>query len=82
MQPLHGAGKTSFWLLLEELTGFRGRRMWDASRPEGEFRRWMGVSKATEKLGFQAEMNLAEGLSRTVEWFRRHGPTVADSRRR
>jgi len=97
MQSLHDAGNMPFWFHkrivvtggarfvgtnVRKLTGFRGRTMWDTGRPEGQFRRWMGVGKATEKFSFQAENRLVKVLSWTVEWLRRHGPAVAASGRR
>ena len=55
--------------LLVELTGFRGRVIWNRSKPEGQARRWFDVSKARERLGFVAPTGLREGLGLTVEWF-------------
>jgi UDP-glucose 4-epimerase len=33
------------------------------------------VDKAREVLGFEAEIDLEEGLRRTADWYREHGPT-------
>jgi GDP-L-fucose synthase len=53
--------------LISELTGFEGETVWDASRPDGQPRRCLDVSRARERMGFVAEMPLVEGLRRTIE---------------
>ncbi len=56
--------------LIAELTGYRGEVLWDASKPDGQPRRYLDVSRARERIGFTASITLAEGLRETVEWFR------------
>jgi GDP-L-fucose synthase len=56
--------------LLSELTGFRGKIVWDASRPDGQLRRCFDVSKARNKLGFEPQVDLREGLKRTIAWYK------------
>jgi GDP-L-fucose synthase len=53
-----------------ELTGFDGRLDWDTSRPNGQPRRALDVSRARERFGFVARVGLAEGLKRTVDWYK------------
>ncbi len=55
--------------LVAEVVGFRGEIRWDPSRPDGQPRRCLDVSRARERLGWRAAVPLAEGLRRTVEWF-------------
>jgi GDP-L-fucose synthase len=56
--------------ILVEITGFAGGIVWDTSRPDGQARRVLDVSKAKRELGFEARTNLRDGLQRTVEWYR------------
>jgi GDP-L-fucose synthase len=56
--------------LIAELTGFDGDVNWDASKPNGQPRRKLDVSRAEELFGFRARTSLREGLERTVEWYR------------
>jgi GDP-L-fucose synthase len=51
------------------LTGFRGRIVWDASKPNGQPRRCLDVTRAQREFGFRAEMPFDEGLRRTVAWY-------------
>lgn len=55
--------------LIAELTGFRGEVRWDASRPDGQPRRALEVSRAREGFGFVARTPLEDGLRRTIEWY-------------
>ncbi len=57
--------------LIAELTGFRGRITWDATKPDGQPRRCLDVSRARSELGFKAKTDFREGLGKTIEWYRR-----------
>jgi GDP-L-fucose synthase len=54
-------------------TGYRGQVVWDASKPDGQPRRKLDVSRARQGFGFEAAVPFAEGLRRTVEWYLREG---------
>lgn len=56
--------------LIAEYTGFRGKIRWDASKPDGQPRRCLDVSRAEQHFGFRAETPFALGLQRTIEWYR------------
>jgi GDP-L-fucose synthase len=55
---------------IARLVGFTGRIVWDTSKPNGQPRRALDVSRARERFGFVAQTRLEEGLRRTVEWYR------------
>jgi GDP-L-fucose synthase len=57
---------------IAELTEFEGEIIWDTSKPNGQPRRGLDVSRAKEYFGFEAQMPFEEGLKRTVKWFREH----------
>ena len=54
-------------------TGFDGEIIWDATKPNGQPRRQLDVSRAKEQFGFEGEVSFADGMARTVEWFRSQG---------
>jgi len=56
--------------LIVRLTGFTGEVVWDASKPDGQPRRKLDVSRAKDYFGFTAQTDLEEGLTRTIEWYR------------
>jgi GDP-L-fucose synthase len=51
-------------------TGFEGRLAWDTSKPNGQPRRCLDVTRAREWFGFEAQMPFEEGLRKTVAWYR------------
>ena len=63
--------------LIAELTSFRGRLAFDASKPSGQQRRSADVSRAREGFGFEASVSLREGLKRTIDWYVREGVEAA-----
>ena len=56
--------------MIARLTGFSGRIVFDPSKPNGQPRRVLDVTKAEEYFGFRAQMPFEEGLRRTIEWYR------------
>jgi GDP-L-fucose synthase len=56
--------------LIARLTGFRGIVRWDATKPDGQPRRCLDVSRAEREFGFRAEVSFKEGLKRTIDWYR------------
>ena len=56
--------------LIVELTEFRGKLVWDASKPDGQPRRSLDTMRAKEAFGFVAEIPFREGLRQTIEWYR------------
>jgi len=57
--------------LIVTLTGFAGKIIWDASKPDGQPRRMLDVSKAKAEFSFVARTTFADGLQRTIEWYRK-----------
>jgi GDP-L-fucose synthase len=58
--------------LIVELTGFPGRIAWDTSKPGGQPRRCLDTSRAEREFGFRAKTDFKEGLTRTIDWYRRY----------
>jgi len=53
------------------LTGFEGRITWDTSKPNGQPRRCLDVSRAEALFGFRAATTFDVGLKQTVDWYLR-----------
>ena len=60
--------------LIEKLTGFQGKLVWDASMPDGQPRRKLDTSKARKLFGFESQTPFEDGLRKTIEWYRTHQP--------
>ena len=56
--------------LIVKLTGFEGGIEWDTTKPDGQPRRSLSTEKAAEHIGWRAQVQFEEGLSRTIEWYR------------
>jgi GDP-L-fucose synthase len=56
--------------LIAELTGFRGRLVFDRTKPDGQPRRSLDVTRARNAFGFAATTDFRTGLRRTVEWYK------------
>jgi GDP-L-fucose synthase len=57
--------------LIARRTGFTGRIVWDASKPDGQPRRMLDTARAVKHFGFVAKTSFDEGLRQTVDWYRR-----------
>ena len=57
-------------MLIARLTGFEGKISWDTTKPNGQPRRALDVSRAEEYFGFKASMPFEGGLRRTIKWYR------------
>ena len=55
--------------MIREMVGYEGEVVWDSSRPDGQPRRRLDVSRAREEFGFEAEIPFSEGLRKTIEWY-------------
>jgi GDP-L-fucose synthase len=55
--------------LIAELTGFRGRIVWDTTKPNGQPRRCLDTSRAWERFGFRAKTDFRAGLRHTIDWY-------------
>ena len=54
------------------LTGFKGEIRWDTSKPDGQPRRCLDVSRAKKLFGFKAKTDFDKGLKTTIDWYRQH----------
>jgi GDP-L-fucose synthase len=57
-------------ILIAEFTGFRGKFRYDPSKPNGQPRRQLDVSRARQYFGFEAKFSFREGLREMIDWYR------------
>jgi len=57
--------------LIAQLTGYKGNIVWDKSKPDGQPRRCLDITKAKKEFNFKAQVKLQEGLKRTIQWYKR-----------
>ena len=54
---------------IKKMINFTGELVWDTSKPDGQPRRCLDVSRAIERFDFTAEVRFDEGLQRTIDWY-------------
>lgn len=64
--------------LIATEVGFSGQIQWDTSKPNGQPRRCLDVSRAKELFGFQAKYRLSDGMKKTVQWFQANSQSVRE----
>jgi GDP-L-fucose synthase len=57
-------------VLISKLTGFKGKIKWNRSKPDGQPRRKLDVSRAKKEFGFVAQVGFQQGLKQTIEWYK------------
>ena len=55
--------------IIVEETGFRGTLEWDTSKPNGQPRRKLDVSRAKKEFDFESTTTFTEGLRETIKWY-------------
>lgn len=56
--------------MVKDVMGYYGNTNFDRSRPDGQIRRQLDISRAKDVLGWQPEISLEDGLRETVNWWR------------
>lgn len=51
------------------LSGYQGKVIWDTSKPDGQPRRSLDVSRAEKEFGFRSQITFEDGLKKTVRWY-------------
>jgi len=55
-----------------ELMDYKEKIVWNKSRPDGQMKRQLDVTRARKAFGFRAKTSLREGLKKTIEWYLAH----------
>jgi len=56
--------------LIQRLTGYDGKLVWNTSKPNGQPRRGLDTTRAEKYFGFKASVSFEEGLRRTIDWYK------------
>ena len=54
---------------IASLVGYTGKLVWDRTKPNGQPRRRLDISRAQSNFGFKARIDFEDGLKRTVDWY-------------
>jgi GDP-L-fucose synthase len=58
--------------LIVQLSGFQGSIIWNKSKPDGQPRRLLNITKAKNEFGFISSTDLTTGLIKTIDWYRKN----------
>ncbi len=67
--------------MIAHLAGFEGKLAWDTSKPNGQPRRGLDVTRAKDFFGWEAQVSFEEGMRKTIEWYKEnsdHKPALDD----
>ncbi|MCB9721149.1 MAG: GDP-L-fucose synthase [Candidatus Omnitrophica bacterium] len=59
--------------MIVKLTGFKGEVVWDTSKPDGQPRRCLDITRAKAEFGFEAKTSFESGLKKTIQWYTKYG---------
>jgi GDP-L-fucose synthase len=57
--------------LIKSIVGYKGRVVWDKTKPDGQPRRKLDTSRAEKEFGFKSKTDFETGLIKTIEWYRK-----------
>jgi len=55
--------------MVARLANFKGKILWDTTKPDGQPRRCLDVTRAKKEIGFVAGTSLEEGIAKTIAWY-------------
>ncbi len=62
--------------IIAELVGFKGEIKWDTTKPDGQPRRCLDVSKAKAEFGFEANVDFRNSLKKTIGWYEKERNSI------
>jgi GDP-L-fucose synthase len=72
---LGGGEEVSVGDLVKKITSafsYKGKIIWDSSKPNGQPRRSLNSEQAAEILGWRPQISFDEGLQETIDWYKHH----------
>lgn len=57
---------------IRSIVGYTGEIVWDTTKPDGQPRRMLDVSRAKDKFGYSSTTDFDAGLKETIDWFKLH----------
>lgn len=64
---------------IAKLVKYEGKIVWDTTKPNGQPRRRLDTTRAEKLFGFKAEMSLADGLEKTINWYLSQSPQLVST---
>lgn len=58
--------------IISQAAGFKGKIVWDKTKPDGQPRRKLDTSRARKEFGFSSTTNFKDGLDKTLQWYKNY----------
>jgi len=58
--------------LIKDIVEYKGKIVWDSTKPDGQPKRKLDVSRAKKEFGFKSTTNFEKGLKKTIKWYQGH----------
>lgn len=58
--------------IIASIVEYKGKIIWDKTKPDGQPRRFLNTEKAYREFGFKAKTDLKSGLIKTINWYKNH----------
>lgn len=55
--------------LIKKIVGYKGKLVWDTTKPDGQPRRKLNTQRAKKEFGFEASTSFEKGLGKVIEWY-------------
>jgi GDP-L-fucose synthase len=65
--------------MISKLVKYEGAIVWDKTKPDGQPKRCLDVSKAKNEFGFEAKTDLTKGLQETINWYKKNSKSPKQS---
>jgi GDP-L-fucose synthase len=65
--------------IIAKLVNYEGSIVWDKTKPDGQPKRCLDVSKAKNEFGFEAKTDLSKGLEETIDWYKKNSKSLEQS---
>ena len=59
--------------MIKTASGYKGKIILDATKPDGTMRKLMDGTPPSIKLGWKPKVNLEEGIQKTYQWYQKTG---------
>jgi|TARA_B100001971_G_C18260826_1_gene586704 GDP-L-fucose synthase len=58
--------------IISNVIGYKGKIIWDSSKPDGQPRRRLDINRAKKEFGWSPQVDIISGLKKTIDWYRQN----------
>ena len=65
--------------IISDELNFKGKIVWDKTKPNGQPRRCVSYERAKKTIGFEPQTKINDGIKSTIEWFLKNSDKIVQS---